>query len=140
MQKTVGTSPGLRVLVRALCVYVLSAFLLLVLASFLLWRSDVGSHVLGYVSSGISFLSSFLSTRLLLRSQKSQSLVTAMLFGVLLVILLLTLGFLAGERSLDPSGVLSVVSFTFAGVLLGGLLPLPLFSHRSSHRHRGFSR
>ena len=140
MQKTVGTSPGLRMLVRALCVYVLSAFLLLVLASFLLWRSDVGSHVLGYVSSGISFLASFLSTRLLLRSQKSQSLFSCMLFGVLLVILLLTVGFLAGEHSLDPSGVLSVVSFTFAGVLLGGLLPLPLFSHQSSRRHRGFSR
>ena len=140
MQKTVGTSPGLHMLVRALCVYVLSAFLLLVLASFLLWRSDVGSHVLGYVSSGISFLASFLSTRLLLHAQKSRSLVTAMLFGVLLVILLLTLGFLAGERSLDPSGVLSVVSFTFAGVLLGGLLPRALFPHKSAHRHHGFSR
>ena len=62
MQKTVGPSPGLRMLVRALCVYVLSAFLFLVLASFLLARSNVGSHVLGYVSSAISFLSSFLST------------------------------------------------------------------------------
>jgi len=140
MQKTVGPSPGLRMLVRALCVYVLSAFLLLVLASFLLARSNVGSHVLGYVSSAISFLSSFLSTRLLLRSQKSQSLFTAMFFGVLLVILLLTLGFLAGERSLDPSGVLSVVSFTFAGVLLGGLLPPRVSSRKSPHMRRFFSR
>lgn len=122
MQKTVGTSPGLRVLVRALCVYVLSAFLLLVLTSFLLWRSHVGSASLGYVSSAISFLAAFLSSRFLLHSLKESSLVPALLFGLFLVIVLLTLGFLAGERSLDPSGVLSVVSFTFAGVLVGSLL------------------
>ncbi len=140
MQKSVGTSLGLRMLVRALCSYVLSAFLLLVFASFLLSRSDVGSHVLGYVSSVISFLTSFLSTRLLLRSQKSQSLFSSMLFGFILVILLLTLGYLAGDRSFNPSGVLSVVSFTFAGVLLGGLLPFRLSPRKSSHRLRNFSR
>lgn len=139
MQKSVGSSPGLRMLVRAICAYALSAFLFLLLASFLLSRSDVGSHVLGYVSSVISFLSAFISTRQLMRSQKSHSLFAALLFGVLLVILLMTLGFLAGERALDPSGVLSVVSFTFTGVLLGGLLPLHL-PRRSSHRRRDFLR
>ncbi len=103
MQKTLGYSPGMRMLARALFAYLLASFVLLVLASFLLSRSGAGSDILGYVSSAISFLAAFLSTRVLLRSQKALSLYTAALFGVLLVILLLTLGFLAGERSLDPS-------------------------------------
>ncbi len=135
MQKIVESPLGLRLLARALLVYALTAFLLLVLASFFLARSNVGSHVLGYVSSGISFLSAFLSSRLLLRAQKTGSLAPAMLFAVLLVILLLTIGFLAGDRKMDPSGVLSVVSFTFAGVSLAGVLPLRI----SPRRRRGFS-
>lgn len=139
MQKTLGYSPSLRMLARALFAYLLASFVLLVLASFLLSRSGAGSNILGYVSSAISFLAAFLSTRVLLRSQKALSLYTAALFGVLLVILLLTLGFLAGERSLDPSGVLSVISFTFAGVLLGALLPLRSLPRRS-RRRRTFPR
>lgn len=122
MEKAVGKSPGLRMLVRALCIYVLAAFLLLVLASFTLWRSNVGSESLGYVSSAVSFLAAFLSARFLMHSQNQTSLAAALLFGLFLVIVLLTFGFLTGKRSLDPSGVLSVVSFTYAGVLAGSLL------------------
>lgn len=137
MQKTLGYSPSLRMLARALFAYLLSAFVLLVLASFLLSRTNAGSDVLGYVCSGISFLSAFLSGRVLAHSQKDLSFYAAFLFAVLLIILLLTFGFLAGERSLDPSGVLSVVSFTFAGVLLAALLPLCSLP-RKSRRLRVF--
>lgn len=132
LQKNIGKGMSLRFLIRALCVWFLSAFLLLSLSSFFLMKSDIGSHVLGYVSSGISFLAAFLSSRFLSRVQKETALLSSLLFGLILVIILLTLGFLVGERSPDPSGVLSVVSFSFAGVLLGNLLPhLPIKTRRN---------
>lgn len=134
MRINIGKAPGLRSLFLSLSVWILSAFLLLVLSSFLLARSEAGSHVLGYVSSSISFLSALLASVSFAVSGGKKSLVSALLFGLLLVIFLLTLGFLAGERSLDPSGVLSVVSFTFAGVLLGCLLPRRLPSRKSNRK------
>ncbi len=131
---------GLRSLARALCVWFLSAFLLLSLASFFLSRSNVGSHVLGYLSSAISFLAAFLSSRYLSSFQKETALLSAFLFGLMLVILLLTLGFWIGERSPDPSGVLSVVSFSFAGVLLGNLMPHLSVKRKSKRRPFVFPR
>lgn len=139
MQNAVGKALSLRILFRVLLIYVFSAFLLLSLTSFFLARSDAGSNVLGYVSSAVSFLASFLSTQFLLRYQKSRSILSAMLFGLLLVIILLTIGFLAGEHSLDASGVLSVASFTLTGTMLGGILPLKLLPRRQRSKRRMFS-
>lgn len=46
----------------------------------------------------------------------------SLVLALSLLILLLTLGFLIGDKQLEPSGVLSVVTFTISGVLFGSVV------------------
>ena len=134
MPKSFGKAPGLRMLFRAFLIWSLIALLLLVLSSLVLAQMHVGSSVLGYVSSAISFLASFAAGISLGRGEGNR-LYPALLLALLLVILLLTLGFLAGDRSLNPSGILSVVTFTASGVLVGSLFRLQPRRRKSRFPH-----
>lgn len=119
MKNNRNPTPDLRLLLRSILTWLVSALVLLILSAFILSRIGVGSAVLGYVSSGISFLAALAAGIVLGRDRRSGLLVRAMLAGLILVVLLLTAGFLVGERELSPSGILSVVSFTFAGAVVG---------------------
>ena len=121
---------SLRLLLRAMGAWVLSALLLLPLAALLLSKLPIGSAALGYWSSSLSFLTAFFAGLTAGDRRREGSLSACMLAGLLLSIALLTLGILTGA-GLDPSGILSVVSFTFAGVLLGGI-----FSAGGGKRHK----
>ena len=112
---------SLRLLLRAMGAWGLSALLLLPLAALLLSKLPIGSAALGYWSSSLSFLTAFFAGLTAGDRRREGSLSVCMLAGLLLNIALLTLGILTGA-GLDPSGILSVVSFTFAGVLLGGVV------------------
>ncbi len=111
---------SLRLLLHAIGIWFLAALVLLTVSAFLLSRIPVGSAVLGYWSSALSFLSAFFAGLKAGDRRQDGSIAACLSAGLLLSILLLTTGFLFGG-GLDPSGILSVVSFTFAGVLLGGL-------------------
>lgn len=111
---------SLRLLLRTLGAWAVSALVLLLLSALLLSRLPIGSASIGYWSSGLSFLSAFYAGLTAGDKRREGSLLFCLTAGFLLCILLLTIGFLA-KGALDPSGILSVVSFTFAGVLLGGL-------------------
>ena len=113
-----GGSP--RLLLRALGAWAAASLVLLPLAALLLSRLRIGSAAIGYWSSGLSFLAAFYAGLTAGDKRKDGSLSTCVATGFLLIILLLTVGYLV-KGSLDPSGILSVVSFTFAGVLFGGL-------------------
>ena len=106
---------SLRLLLRAMGAWGLSALLLLPLAALLLSKLPIGSAALGYWSSSLSFLTAFFAGLTAGDRRREGSLSVCMLAGLRLSIALLTLGIL-------PSGILSVVSFTFAGVLLGGVV------------------
>ena len=122
---------SLRQMLRALLVWSFTALILLILSALILSRTGTGSAALGYLSSALSFLAAF-SAGFFSSDRKGTSfLFPALLTGVFLVLILLTAGSFL-QRSLNPSGVLSVVSFTLVGVLLGSL------SARS--RRRGSSR
>lgn len=138
MTKLFGKAPGLKTLFRALLIWCLIAFLLLVSASLVLSRLPVGSSVLGYVSSSVNFLAA-LAAGVSLNRGESNSIYPFLLLALLLLILLLTIGFLAGDRSLNPSGILSVVTFTVSGVLAGTLFH-PRSSRRKSFSSRTLSR
>ena len=77
---------------------------------------------MGYLSSGISFLCAAAAGSAAAKKSRTKSLLTALLTSTALVISLLTVGFLIKGREMDPSSILSVVSFTYAGVIFGMLV------------------
>ncbi len=121
MTKNRYSMGSLRLLARSLLAWAGTALVLLLLTALILSRTGTGSAVLGYLNSALSFLSA-LAAGIAAGGQKgSGGLGQALVTAVTLIILLLGMGFLLAD-SLNPSGVLSVVSFTLTGVLLGALL------------------
>lgn len=111
-------------LLGAFTAWLLSALALCLLSALILNLSEGGERALSYTSSAISFLSAAAAGMAAARKHGKGSLYPALLTGSALSLLLLSLGFLISEKGLDPSAVLSVVSFSLAGSLFGGLLPL----------------
>ena len=107
---------------RLLRVWLASALVLLTVSSLSLSKSQAGSDVLGYVSSAVSFLSAVCAGLALGRGSGSGAVSQGLLLALLLSIILLTIGFFASQKELSPSGILSAVSFTAAGSVLGQFL------------------
>ena len=112
---------SVRALLRAILVWGGSAILLLTLTSLILAKASAGSEILGYCSSAISFVCAAAAGFSATQQRRDMPLWQGALIAIILVILLLTLGFLVKGKDLNPSGIMSVVSFTFAGALLGTL-------------------
>ena len=109
-------------MLRALLAWLCAALLLVTASAAVLARAGTGSDVLGYISSGISFICAAVAGRCLIEKKGEGLLLQAAVLSVLLTILLLTFGFLISDRSLEPSGILSVATFTVSGVLFGCVL------------------
>ena len=136
------TVAGPRLLLRALSAWLITAVALLVLFSFVLSRVGTGSAVLGYLSSFVSFCAAFSAGCSFRRHGQGKRALPSLALALGLVILLLSVGLRIGGRPLDPSGILSVVSFTVVGVAAGSLL-FPLCgkasrkaSHKSARKRR----
>jgi len=84
-------------------------------------RSALDASVLGYFSSGISFLAA-LVFGLLAKGASQAGWGGTAIGGVLLTIILLSLGCLVSNMQLSPDGVISMVCFTLAGVFFGGMI------------------
>ena len=111
---------SLRSLLRAGLVWLAAAVILCFLAACVIRERGVSSAALGYVSSAISFLCALCAGAA--GSGGERRLASGLLCAVLLSLALLTAGFLIGGKGMEPSGVLSVLSFTFAGSVTGALL------------------
>ena len=109
-------------LLSAAAAWLLCAVVLLSLGTLLANGTGMGEQGIAYLSSALSFLCAAAAGRSAARRRKSSALSTALLSATALVILLLTVGFLIKGESMDPSSILSLVSFTYAGVLLGTTL------------------
>ena len=120
MGKFAKDSGSLRVLLRAISVWCVFALALLILSSAILSRIGTGSDSLGYVSSCISFLCAAAAGSAA-AGKGDRLFVSGLLTAGVLLILLLTVGFLIRGREMDPSGVMSVVTFTVAGVFFGSV-------------------
>ena len=110
------------------------ALLLLAAATFIANTSGLGEGSLGYISSAISFLAAAAAGFRASRGNQSGGLAGAFITATALVILLLSIGFLIKGEEMDPSSVISLVSFTYAGVLFGTVLSPK--KEKSSSRHR----
>lgn len=120
-------------ILSALAGWFISAPALIVLAAIIVNRAQMGSRSIGYASSVLSFLCAAAAGIAAGRTRKAGKLYTAAVSAAVITTLLLTVGFLIDGTDLDASGVLSVVSFTFAGCLTGCVC----FSGKGSKRRRG---
>ena len=110
--------------------------MLLLAASFVANLFEMGERGLAYLSSAVSFLAAFAVGMLALRRTHAPGLPAALLTATVLVIALLTVGFLVQGDEMNPSAVLSIVSFTYAGVLSGMLFRSP---KKAAGRKHSFS-
>jgi hypothetical protein len=123
--------PSVTVLVGAVAAWLLCAGLLLTAGTILANTAGMGEQGLGFLSSGISFLCAAAAGIAAARRSEKRNLISALLIASALIMVLLTIGFLLHGRELDPSSVLSLASFSYAGVLLGYLI---LYSPRNHDR------
>ena len=123
---------SIRQMLHALGIWMLTATVLLLIASMLLTKAETGSEILGYISSAISFLCALMAGTAMKRGGRGQRLLKGIVTALFLIILLLTVGFLIRGERMDSSGILSVVSFTLAGCVLGCVLP-----KRRNRKNRG---
>lgn len=122
---------SLHSLLRALLFWIASAVILCFLTACVIRAHGVSSAVFGYVSSALSFLCALLAGAAGAGGEKRLS--SALLCGAGLNLVLLTAGFLIAGEDMDPSGILSVLTFTVAGCLTGAIL----FGGRKKETKRG---
>ncbi len=111
----------LRFLLRALAAWAISALFFLLIASLIVSKSSIGAGELGYVSSGISFAAAVCAGHFAGRTLKGSGIYTGLLTAALLSVVLLTVGFLIEGPAIESSGVLSIVTFSFSGCLVGAV-------------------
>ena len=124
--------PDGRFLLRACLMWIISASVLLLAASAAANMLGLGERGLGYLSSAASFLASAAAGFAAAPSYRKANLITALTAATTLVIILLTVGMLIKGEGMSPSGILSIVSFTYAGMVLG----VSLTPRKSSHGKR----
>lgn len=108
---------------RALLAFVICAAALLLCGTVLYAANAASLSTLGYGSSVISFFAALAAGAAAAFDEKKGRALIGIVTGLALSALLLLLGFLIKGR-LQGSAVLSVVSFTLTGCLIGALLPV----------------
>jgi len=111
----------IRYLLSSLLFWMISSAALLPLAAMGAHFFACGEIALAYVSSTLSFLTALLAGAKAMRIRKRSALGTALVTGVCIIILALTLGFIIAGDKLQAAGVLSVVTFTLSGALVGAV-------------------
>lgn len=105
----------------AVAAWCIGALVSLLLAAFVLFRFELGGASVGYVSSAVSFAAAFAAGAAAGRARRSGMLYSAAVAAAVIVTGLLTVGFMISGPDLQPSGVISVVSFTFTGCAAGAV-------------------
>ena len=107
-------------LLKAAVVWLIAALALLLLSSAVISAMNLSSSSVAYFSAGVSFFSAFAAS-FTAATGKNGRLKYGLLTGLVLTVLLIMLGFIVEGRELSADGVLSVVSFTLTGALVGGI-------------------
>ena len=124
----------MRFLIHALTAWGLSAIVGLLVASLLVQRAGIGMGGVGYVSSAVSFITALFAGAAAIHSRKQGGLYVGLLTAAAITTILLTIGFLIDGSELESSGVLSVVTFTFSGCLVGSVF----LGRKTSHKKTRF--
>ena len=122
MPETQKTGRDLTFLLRALCAWLICAAALLLCAAVLFASNAAPISRLGYGSSSISFFAALGAGATACAGRKEGRFLTGLLTSCVLIALLLLTGFLI-RGHLQSGAVLSMLSFTLTGCMLGALLP-----------------
>ena len=114
--------PDGRFLPAAGCAWLAGAGLLLPVAALAANVFKLGELGLGYLSSAVSFLAAAIAGVSAIRRHPAAKLPISLLTATVLVIALLTVGFLIKGEEMNSSAILSIVSFTYAGVIFGAFI------------------
>lgn len=112
---------NLRYLLHAITAWFITAGALLLLTTIIVSKASVSSGALGYLSSAMSFLTAAAAGMAAGKSGTGAKLYTGLITAAVIVTVLLTIGFLVRGSQMESSGILSVVTFTFAGCLFGAV-------------------
>lgn len=111
----------IRFLPDALIMWFFSALIFLPLAAMTAEITKCGEAGLAYLSSALSFLTALAAGAKAIRIRGKNALVTAGVSALSIIIVALTLGFLIAGDKLQADGILSLVTFTFSGALVGSV-------------------
>lgn len=114
--------PDLLFLLKAMLIWLAAAAVLVLFCAALISGFNLSASSVAYFSSAISFLSAMAASIAVTAGNRNKKLKYAFLTGLVLTVTLLMLGFIVEGRELSPDGVLSVISFTMAGAVVGGVL------------------
>ena len=108
-------------LALSFAVWLISAGIISMIASKIIFSLRLSESCWGYFSSGISFLAAAASGIITVGRRGKWNAGSTAINALFLVIALLTVGYLISDGELDQSAIMSTVSFTFSGYLLSYL-------------------
>ena len=123
--------PSLLFLFKAWAAWLFSAVFFLLVFGLLIEYSSCSSTHMAYLCSLLSFLASVSAGLIAVRSSRLSYFVTGVACALSTLALLLLVGLLFDRKSFDSGAVLSLVSFTLSGYLVGAF-----FSGKTRKKHR----
>ena len=116
-------SPEAGFILAGVIVWLAASLLLLPLSAALVYKSELGEASLGYVVSAVSFLSAAIGGIAASKKRGKAAVYTGLIVGCTMTCFALMLGFLIAGSRITADGVLSLVSFTLTGCIVGCILP-----------------
>ena len=113
--------PDARFILHAAAAWAAAALILALLAALAVSQLSIPAGTIGYISSAMSFIAALIAGSRAARERKTGAVYTGLVAGVVITTLALTLGFIVAGDSIAADGVLSVVTFTLAGCLVGSV-------------------
>lgn len=111
----------IRFLPDAVLTWFISALILLPLAAMTAQLVKCGEAGLAYISSALSFMTALAAGAKAMHTRKKKAVTTAAISAMTIIIAALTLGFIIAGDKLQSDGILSLVTFTFSGALVGSV-------------------
>ena len=112
-------------ILRALLIWILSAFVLAVIADLLIIRLKLDSRWIAAASSVILFFASAASSCTLYRGTKGNRWMSAALLGLVMASTLLMTGFLVNSEAMDLAGLARVLAGSLLGTALSAWIRRP---------------
>lgn len=113
--------PDARFLLTAVVTWLAASLLCVLLCALIVQLSDAAAGTVGYISSALSFITAAAAGARAAGVRGRGAVYTGLVSGVVIITLALTLGFIIAGQEIAADGVLSVVTFTLSGTLVGSV-------------------